>query len=130
LNRLCFAILDRMLQSALAGNADILVDCGLNHLDDAERLTAALSQRGAEVASILFKLADEKLWEERCGGRRDHARPNQRLTDPASLRQHDAAMRMGVLAGELVLDAALPPDALAAAAAAFIAGGSGAEPPA
>ncbi|WP_233531859.1 AAA family ATPase [Paenibacillus alkalitolerans] len=52
-NKICFDILYRFLQTVIDSNAAIILDFGLNHIDDARRLKNWIEDRGGELKSLL-----------------------------------------------------------------------------
>jgi predicted kinase len=105
-NKICFDYLYRFLETVIKCNARIILDFGLNDMDDVRRLKTWVELRGSEFKSILCLCVDETIWSTRLEERNANPLPNQFITNLAALKKHYMTIKSGSFENELILDTA------------------------
>ncbi|MDD9271896.1 AAA family ATPase [Paenibacillus sp. GCM10023248] len=111
-NKICYGILYRYLQNVIDSNAAIILDYGLNNMDDVKKLEKWIADRGGELKTIHCICSDESIWSERLAMRSINPLPNQLITNLSELKAHYKDFGPEYLGGELILDTVLPIDIL------------------
>ncbi|TLS52414.1 ATP-binding protein [Paenibacillus antri] len=111
-NKICFDFLFRFLQTVIDSSAVIILDFGLNHVDDVRNLRSWIEERGGTLLSFYCICSDESIWSERISDRCANPLPNQRITDLSDLKEHYKKVNTEKLEGEIVLDTIKEPESL------------------
>ncbi|TBL69714.1 AAA family ATPase [Paenibacillus thalictri] len=111
-NRICFDFLYRFLQTVIDSSATIILDYGLNQIDDVLRLKNWIEEKGATFITIYCTCSDESIWSKRLAFRSLNPLPNQLITNLSELKEHYRNVKMEHVLGELILDTVKDPKIL------------------
>ncbi|WP_019637775.1 AAA family ATPase [Paenibacillus fonticola] len=103
-NQICFEFLYRFLETIIHSKAAIILDFGLNHFHDAQKLKGWIENRGGELKVFHCICSDESIWSERLTDRSINPLPNQLITNLAELKKHYKDATTELLEGEIILD--------------------------
>ncbi|MEK8131884.1 hypothetical protein WMW72_28645 [Paenibacillus filicis] len=105
-NKVCFDFLYRFLVNIIDSKATIIVDYGLNNLEDVRKLDQWITERGGELITIHCVCNDEKIWSARLSERSNNPLPNQLITNLSELKEHYKESGPAFFEEELVVDTA------------------------
>lgn len=103
-NKICFDFLYRFLENVIHSNAAIILDYGLNNIEDVRKLDMWITERGWELKTIHCICSDESTWSERLAKRSNDPLPNQLITNISELKEHYKNVGPEFFEGELILD--------------------------
>lgn len=119
-NKICFDFLYRFLQTVIDTNAMIILDFGLNNIEDVCRLKNWIEERGGGFKIIHCICSDESIWSERLAERSVNPLPNQLITNLSELKEHYKNFKMKYIDGELIVDTVEEKNALIAKVESFV----------
>lgn len=103
-NKICFDFLYRFLQTVIDSDASIILDFGLNYIEDVRRLKNWIEERGGELKTLHCKCSDESIWSARLAERSVNPLPNQLITNLSELKEHYKNFNTEYIEDELILD--------------------------
>ncbi|MFD0697649.1 AAA family ATPase [Paenibacillus sp. GCM10027628] len=107
-NKICFDFLYRFLENVIHSNTAIILDYGLNNIEDVRKLEKWIADRGGELKTIHCVCSDESTWSERLTKRSINPLPNQLITNLSELKEHYKNICQEFSEGELILDTVIP----------------------
>lgn len=109
-NHICHKIIFKMIETNLASDTDLIIDCPFRNIDDLKNLSAFIEERNGELKTILCNCTDENLWEERFNNRNENRSPNNLLLDFKDLKKNYPSLVLEKFGDELVIDTSISLD--------------------
>ncbi|SDN68245.1 Adenylate kinase [Paenibacillus sp. yr247] len=104
-NKICFDFLYRfLLQNVIDSNASVILDFGLNNMDDLRKLKNWIEEKGGELYTLHCTCSNESIGSERLAERNVNPLPNQLITNLSKLKEHYKNTNNEYFEGELILD--------------------------
>jgi predicted kinase len=109
-NKICHKVIFNMIETNLAADTDLIIDCPFKNIDELKNLSAFIRERKGQLKTILCNCTDENLWEERFNERKANANDDGLLLDFKDLRKSYPNLVLEKFGDELVVDTSISLD--------------------